>query len=250
MRRLLEKSKSSLKSTRKLVPDGKLPAAPLISQVQRISGLDESSREPPRPEIRPSAQPLTPESIRRLREIIRLRYALDTEIWSLREAKSYSRGYLNKNIMRSAAVMENIKQTLQDWVRREYFSTDLEHVKFQEIKRRLIGGHEANWLDKPPWKYVEEEEDNSHYGPWEAASQPITVASHPPHRDRMHMGHHFRPVDLSVRQLGSSRGYQRLVGGLEAPSRSPRRSTSESRPVNEPETQPHEYPLSEYIDAL
>ncbi|KAL1595570.1 hypothetical protein SLS59_008208 [Nothophoma quercina] len=135
-----------------------LPTTPLpslVAETQRLSFV-ETPPKPSKPAVKPTrpAQLITPEMLRELRETIRLRYALDIEIWRQRDAKPFARDRLKENMKRSEAALERIRKTLTAWDREEYFKTPQEHAKFQEIKRRLMEGEKANWTQKPPWEFA------------------------------------------------------------------------------------------------
>lgn len=177
MPRKIRKSISSFfKSTKPSPEELAPPLPPIIAQTQRLSIIEEAPK-PAKAEPKPprAVQLITPENLRELRETIRLKYALDIEIWRQRDVKFFSRDKLKENIRKSEAALEKIRKTVADWDRREYFSTDLEHEKFREIKRRLMEGEKADWTQKPPWEFVHHA-GNPYEGPWETDGQPVNFA--------------------------------------------------------------------------
>ncbi|CAO2656249.1 Nn.00g050520.m01.CDS01 [Neocucurbitaria sp. VM-36] len=113
---------------------------------------------------------VTAENIRELRELIRYRYALDVEIWSLRNVKTYQRDTVRIKMTRADAALATIKNTLENWDRSEFFETREEYARFREIKRRIVSGDKRNWTAHPPW---ERQEVNPGTGPHEKDGRPI-----------------------------------------------------------------------------
>ncbi|KAF1843893.1 uncharacterized protein K460DRAFT_368758 [Cucurbitaria berberidis CBS 394.84] len=113
---------------------------------------------------------VTAENIRELRELIRYRYALDVEIWSMRDVKWYQRDTLHAKMTRSDAALTTIKSTLDSWDRPEFFETQDEYARFREIKRKIVSGDKRNWTANPPW---EKQEMNQSTGPFEKDGRPL-----------------------------------------------------------------------------
>ncbi|KAJ4365714.1 hypothetical protein N0V83_008334 [Neocucurbitaria cava] len=108
--------------------------------------------------------------IRELRDLIRYRYALDVEIWGMRDVKWYQRDTLRTKMTRADAALATIKSTLENWDRAEFFQTDGEYRRFREIKRRIVDGDKRNWTANPPW---ERGEIDPRMGPHEKDGRPI-----------------------------------------------------------------------------
>ncbi|CAG5148127.1 uncharacterized protein ALTATR162_LOCUS2154 [Alternaria atra] len=97
------------------------------------------------------AQLVTAENIRELRERIRYRYSLDVEILKQRNVKKYMRGNLEENMRKSVAALADIQKMVEGWDRREFFATELEYRKFQDIRQRLLTGTKIDWEKNKPW---------------------------------------------------------------------------------------------------
>lgn len=115
-------------------------------------------RPPPKSTPRPPpVHQITAEHIRELRELIRNRYALDIEIWRQRNVREVKRPKVIANMRRSDAVLKVVRKALQDWDRREFFVSDLEHQKFVDIKDRVANGAKADWAKHPPWQIAQKD---------------------------------------------------------------------------------------------
>lgn len=97
-------------------------------------------------------QLLNPAELRQLRELIRLRYRLDVEIWADRRMKGFQRDRAKENIRKSTAALARIQLTVEMWDKREYFNTDEEYLQFRELKERLLKNDgKRDWNVHPPW---------------------------------------------------------------------------------------------------
>ncbi|KAF2267876.1 hypothetical protein CC78DRAFT_31450 [Lojkania enalia] len=107
------------------------------------------------PISRAKGQKITPEEIRELRDLIRHRYALDVEIWSLRDVKTYQRDVVLDRMRKSDAALGKIRTTVMSWDRPEYFQSEREYQKLQEIRVRVLEGGKREWGRHPPWEETE-----------------------------------------------------------------------------------------------
>jgi hypothetical protein len=150
---LLKKTKSLWQLKRSSIP-GIPPPLPPVSEVHAPSLP--AIQQPPQPRVLPKplkpTHHITAENIRELREMIRYRYGLDIEIWKQRGLKGHMRDNLKENMRRSDAALLAIRKTLQDWDRREFFATEEQYQKFQEIKHRLMTGNKMDWEKNKPWE--------------------------------------------------------------------------------------------------
>ena len=108
--------------------------------------------------------------------MIRYRYALDVEIWSQRHVKEFSRDHCLENMRRADAALATIRQTVQDWDRREFFASDEEHAKLQQIKLRLLSGRQIVWAQTPPWDIVKRHSAPAR-APYQMNGRPPSVAT-------------------------------------------------------------------------
>jgi hypothetical protein len=95
---------------------------------------------------------VTNDMIRKLRELIRYRYALDCRIWSIgQRVKSYQRDTVIIDMERADAALAKIKSMLAGWDKEEFFATEKEFEKFREIKDRIFNADTRTWATDPPW---------------------------------------------------------------------------------------------------
>jgi hypothetical protein len=151
---LLKRTKSFWQVKRSCSSEIPLPLPPL-SEVHTPSFPTIQQQQPQRRVLQKPPETthhITAEDIRELRGMIRYRYGLDIEIWKQRDLKGHMRDNLKENMRRSDAALLTIRKTLQDWDRREFFATEEEYRKFQEIKHRLMTGNKMNWEKNKPWE--------------------------------------------------------------------------------------------------
>jgi len=104
------------------------------------------------PKARSPNQRVTSEELRDLRELIRHRYALDVEIWNLRDAQRHDRNIIHDKIRKSKAALAKIIRVVESLDDRSYFSSDAEHAKLQQIKSRVMEEGKRDWEMHPPWQ--------------------------------------------------------------------------------------------------
>ncbi|KAF2792511.1 hypothetical protein K505DRAFT_326094 [Melanomma pulvis-pyrius CBS 109.77] len=109
------------------------------------------------PTSRTKNQKATKEEIRDLRELIRYRYALDVEIWNLRDVQDFNRDVVREKMRKSTAALGKIKRIVDNLDDRSYFSSDAEYEKLRQIKFRVSEGGKRDWDRNPPWEEHEED---------------------------------------------------------------------------------------------
>ncbi len=104
----------------------------------------------------------SPETLRSLRELIRLKYQLDVEIWGLRGARKPDRWLVEQKMEKADAVLEEIMTMVRVWEHKTDGSWDAaEWERVQDIRRRLQTGGIRIWADSPLWS---EARDSGVYG--------------------------------------------------------------------------------------
>ncbi|KIY02398.1 uncharacterized protein Z520_02536 [Fonsecaea multimorphosa CBS 102226] len=104
-----------------------------------------------RPQRLPKGAKIKPEELRRLREMMRQRYALDLEIWSLRKVGNHNKTVVEDKMRRADALLACIRATVCAMDDREYFNHEDEYQKIKEIKARVMAGGKKEWVQNPPW---------------------------------------------------------------------------------------------------
>jgi len=103
------------------------------------------------PRARAKGQKVTPEELRRLRELMRQRYALDLEIWSLRKVGNHNKPIVLDKMKRADALLACIRATVLSMDSRDYFHADDEYEKLKEVKARVLAAGKRDWVRNPPW---------------------------------------------------------------------------------------------------
>lgn len=97
-------------------------------------------------------QNISPESLRALRELIRARYALDVEIWGLRDVRMPDRPIAEANMEKADAILHEIYAMVHAWDDTQTSWTPAEWEQAMEVKRRLLDDGKRWWLvSGPPW---------------------------------------------------------------------------------------------------
>ncbi|OCK87387.1 uncharacterized protein K441DRAFT_701265 [Cenococcum geophilum 1.58] len=104
------------------------------------------------PLSRTKGQKVTVEEFRELRELIRYRYALDVEIWGLRDVKPYSRDAVEERMRKADAALAKIQRTVNNLDKREFFSSHADYERLKEIKHRVLEPGKRDWRLHPPWE--------------------------------------------------------------------------------------------------
>ena len=93
----------------------------------------------------------SPEALRGLRDLIRTRYALDMEIWSLKGVKRPDRPLVEERMGKADAVLEEIYNMVATWEENSKVWTPQEWELARDIKARIQAGGKRVWKDNPPW---------------------------------------------------------------------------------------------------
>lgn len=108
------------------------------------------------PAPRAKDEKVTPEQLRDLRNLICYRYALDIEIWQLRDVQEYDRDIVREKMRKARAALRKIILTVESLDDRSYFSSEAEYSRFQQIKLRVMEGGKRDWEKHPPWEEDEQ----------------------------------------------------------------------------------------------
>lgn len=93
----------------------------------------------------------SPDALRGLRDLIRTRYALDIEIWSLKGARRPDRPIVEDKMEKADAVLMEIYNMVVTWEENDRIWTPQEWELAQDIKARILAGGKRQWKDNPPW---------------------------------------------------------------------------------------------------
>jgi len=93
----------------------------------------------------------TPDAIHRLRELIRRRYALDSEIWAFRAARRPDRPVVEEKMIEADRILQEIIDTVRSWEGTEDIWTPTEWPKAMEIRKRVLADGKRWWTNNPPW---------------------------------------------------------------------------------------------------
>ena len=101
---------------------------------------------------RTKGQKITPQELRDLRELIILRYSLDIELHTLRDAKSFQRDHVEDKMRHADAALARIQRTIKDWDRKDFWENGDDYQKWKEIKKRIFEPGKREWSKNPPWR--------------------------------------------------------------------------------------------------
>jgi hypothetical protein len=119
----------------------------------RHSREDSLNKKPgDQPVDRRSGKDVRPEELRKLCDLIRMRHALDIEIWANRNVLSRDRKYIQEKMIKADAVLAKINHVIQSMDDRSRFRVSADFEKVQEIKRRFEEGGKRSWVQQPPWE--------------------------------------------------------------------------------------------------
>lgn len=96
-------------------------------------------------------QQVTAKELRELCELIRKRYSLDVEIWSLRKTKPRDRKIVEEKMNRADAILRKINRILDSWDTEEAFPNVHDRAKLQEIRRRIKMDGKRDWAKQSPF---------------------------------------------------------------------------------------------------
>jgi hypothetical protein len=93
----------------------------------------------------------SPEALRRLRDLVRARYQLDTEIWSLKGARRPDRPIVLEKMEKADAVLMEIITIVETWGENHNAWTEQEWVLARAVKERVLADGKRWWENNPPW---------------------------------------------------------------------------------------------------
>jgi len=93
----------------------------------------------------------TPEALRELRDLVRTRYQLDMEIWSLRGARGPDRPFVIEKMVRADAILMEIYSMVETWEPNDFLWTPNQWKLAQDIKERILKDNKRWWENNPPW---------------------------------------------------------------------------------------------------
>jgi hypothetical protein len=100
---------------------------------------------------RRKGQKVAPKELRELCELIRKRYSLDVEIWSLRKTRPRDRNIVLDKMHKAQATLKKINRILDSWDTAEAFTNEHDRAKFQEIRRRIKMDGKRDWDKESPF---------------------------------------------------------------------------------------------------
>jgi hypothetical protein len=119
---------------------------------KKIQERETSEREKEKEKERKAkARSVSPEKLRELRDLIRLRYELDVEIWNYRGVRLPDRPIVEEKMQRADAVLQQIIDTIRGWGGTEDSWTSEELDKIEEVWHRITAEGKRWWMQDPPW---------------------------------------------------------------------------------------------------
>lgn len=96
-------------------------------------------------------QMVSPDTLRNLRELIRERYELDVEIWSLRNVRRPDRWIVEEKMEKADAVLLKIFTIVHAWDTTQGSWTEAEWKQAKEVQTRVLAEGKRWWAGNPPW---------------------------------------------------------------------------------------------------
>jgi hypothetical protein len=93
----------------------------------------------------------TPEALHGLRDLVRTRYALDIEIWSLKRARGPDRPIVEIMMERADAVLTEIYRMVDTWDENNNLWSRQEWELARDVKERIFADGKRWWKNNPPW---------------------------------------------------------------------------------------------------
>jgi hypothetical protein len=93
----------------------------------------------------------TPDALRGLRDLIRTRYQLDMDIWSLKGVRAPDRPLVVEKMEKADAVLMEIHTMVETWEENDEIWTAEEWKLAQTIKERIQAEGKRWWANNPPW---------------------------------------------------------------------------------------------------
>jgi hypothetical protein len=98
------------------------------------------------------AKQVSPEKLRELRDLIRLRYELDVQIWNLRGVRKPDRPIVEEKMEKADSVLQAIEDTIRSWEDTRSSWTQEEWDKIGDVFHRITLQNKRWWTKNPPWE--------------------------------------------------------------------------------------------------
>jgi hypothetical protein len=92
------------------------------------------------------------ETLRELRELIRIRYELDVKIWSLRKVRKPDRPMIEEDMERADALMAEIMEIIRAWEGSEAWWSKNEWEQVEQIIDKMNADGKRRWMGNAPWE--------------------------------------------------------------------------------------------------
>jgi hypothetical protein len=89
--------------------------------------------------------------LRDLKELIRRRYALDVEIWEMRDVYECGRPKVREKMAKADATLKQIHNIVLEMNNPDLFEDPKDYKKLQTIKDMLDKPGKQDWANNPPW---------------------------------------------------------------------------------------------------
>lgn len=97
-------------------------------------------------------QIISTKTLRGLRDLIRTRYELDVEIWSLRNVRKPDRIIVLEKMEKADAVLSEILAIVRAWEGTEKSWSKSEWEQAKNIQKRILADGKRRWAGNPPWE--------------------------------------------------------------------------------------------------
>jgi hypothetical protein len=134
-------------------PSDSKPRPTLLEDISHKNGVKVKTRK--RDALRWNRHILeynNPNSLRRLRELIRTRYELDNDIWRMKNVRLVDRPIVTDKMIRADMVMNEIRDIVCTWDNSTGSWTAEQWELAQEVRNRLLDDGKRNWQQSPPWR--------------------------------------------------------------------------------------------------
>jgi hypothetical protein len=129
-----------------------LNGTPAVPTKTQVNGTVCAVPQADVPKERVQGEKVQSKEIRALCELIRKRYALDIDIWDLKDSRDRDRDEVWALIYKSDAALAKVKRTLDSWDRPDLFDSERDWHRMQDIKRRINLEGKRDWVKHPPWE--------------------------------------------------------------------------------------------------
>jgi len=94
---------------------------------------------------------VSPDAMYQLHQLIRQKYALDVDIWRLRNVGRLDRDEVREKMERSDDMYKEILERVTSWDENPNNWREHEWAMAQEIRRRIERPGKRWWKENPPW---------------------------------------------------------------------------------------------------